>query len=159
MRLNDVSAFLPSLYRRLLIHIAWLRVLLQYCWARLRQSDKRNRKDDILLQHDLYQNGHLQIRSSSQCPRADRELPGIIPLGPNSVLPRRQDTLGIQGILDGSVEMHLRIIVEIVRLRNLIHQRQMRPILSPSPLCRIVNQLADQPVGSAARVWVLAVED
>jgi hypothetical protein len=39
--------------------------------------------------------------------------------------------------------MHLRIIVEIVRLRNLIHQRQMRPIFSPSPLRRIVNQLAD----------------
>lgn len=96
-----------------------------------------------MLQHDLYQNGHLQIRPSSQCPWPDSKLPSIVPLGPDPILPRRQDTLGIQGILDGSVEMHLRIIVEIVRLRNLIHQRQMRPIFSPSPLRRIVNQLAD----------------
>lgn len=115
-------------------------------------STQKYCSDDLLTQP-------LQIRSSSQCPWANRKLCSIVPLGPDPVLPRRQDTLGIQCILDGGVKMHLRIIVEIVRVRNLIHQRQMRPILSPSPLCRIIDQLTDQPVGPTARVWVLAVKD
>lgn len=35
--------------------------------------------------------------------------------------------------------MHLRIIVEVVSLRNLIHQCQMSAILAPALLRRVVD--------------------
>lgn len=55
--------------------------------------------------------------------------------------------------------MHLRIIVEVVSLSNLIHQCQMSAILSPALLRRVVDQLDNEIVRSTARLWIETVKD
>lgn len=74
------------------------------------------------------------------------------------ILSRRQDTLRVQRILNRLIQFHLRIIIETVRRSNLIHERQMRPILSPALLRRIFYQCPDQPMWVALAVCVFTVE-
>jgi hypothetical protein len=55
--------------------------------------------------------------------------------------------------------MHLRIIIEVVSLSNLIHQCQMSAILSPALLRSVVDQLTNEGVRSTARLWIKTVKD
>ena len=68
-------------------------------------------------------------------------------------------TLGIQCILNSLIQLHLRIVIEPVRRRNLIHQCQMRPILPPPMRCAILDQLFDQAMRPDPTFRVFAVED
>jgi hypothetical protein len=83
----------------------------------------------------------------------------IIALRPNTILARRQNPLRIQCVLDRLIQFHLRIVVEIVRVGNLVHQGQMRAVLAPALFRRIIDQRPDQLVSAAFGVRVFAVED
>ena len=50
------------------------------------------------------------------------------------------------------------MIIETISLRDLIHHRQMRPVLAPPLLRRIINQSRDQPEGLPSTLGVLAIE-
>lgn len=78
---------------------------------------------------------------------------------PNPTLPRRQYPLRIQRILDRLIEPHLRIVIPIVRLRDLIHERQMRPVLAPAQRRAFRNQIPDQLLRLPPLRGVLAIED
>ena len=83
----------------------------------------------------------------------------IIMLRPNAILPRTQNPLRIQRTLNLLIKLHLRIVIEIIRLRNLIHDREMCPILSPTALRSIVYQGGDEPVCSPSTVRIFTIED
>lgn len=51
------------------------------------------------------------------------------------------------------------MIVETISLRDLVHHRQVRAVLAPASLRRIVDQSRDEPVGFAPTLAVLAIED
>lgn len=82
------------------------------------------------------------MRPGPEALRLYSKLLSIIPLRPNSILSRRKNPLRIKRILDRLIQLHLRITIEVIRLRNLIHKRQMRPILPPSLLRSVVNECA-----------------
>ena len=50
------------------------------------------------------------------------------------------------------------MIIETISTRNLVHHRQMRPILPPALLRRIVNQSRNEPEGLPSTLGVLAIE-
>jgi hypothetical protein len=79
-------------------------------------------------------------------------------LRPYTILPGTQNSLWIKRGLDLVVEFHLRVVVKIVRVGNLIHNSKMRSILAPASLCCIVDQGCNEPVGAAAGVRVFAIE-
>ena len=83
----------------------------------------------------------------------------IIALRPNTILAWRQNPLRIQRVLDRLIQLHLRIVVEIVCVGNLVHQSQVRAVLAPTLFGRIVDQRPDQLVSAAFGVRVFAVED
>lgn len=78
---------------------------------------------------------------------------------PNSVLARRNDSIGIKGVFDGLVESHEDIIVPVVGFRNLIHDCQVSAILAPAVRCTISNQCLDKPVCSFLGVGVFAIKN
>jgi hypothetical protein len=83
----------------------------------------------------------------------------VIVLRPHAILSRTYDSLRIQSSLYLVIQLHLRIIVETVRVRDLIHDAEVCSVFSPTTFCSIVDEGSYQPVGAAAGIWVFAVED
>ena len=83
----------------------------------------------------------------------------IIALRPNAIFPRRQDPLWIERILNRLIELHLRIVVEVIRVGNLVHEREVRAVFAPALLGGVVDERLDELVGAAFGVGVFAVED
>lgn len=67
----------------------------------------------------------------------------IIRLRPNSILPWRQDPLWIERVLDLHIKFHLRVVVEVVSFRNLVHECKMRSILAPSVFGTVIDEGSD----------------
>lgn len=78
--------------------------------------------------------------------------------GPYSILSRCKNSLGVQGVLDLFVELHLGVIVEIVGVGNLVHHGQMCSIFAPSVFSTVINECADEPQCPSLGFGVLAVE-
>lgn len=105
------------------------------------------------------------------------ELLRVIMLRPYAILSRGQDTLRVKSLLDLLVQLHLCVVVEGVRLGDLIHYRQMGTILSPvrslertlrdasqlfnlpTTLRSVLDQRSDQPMSSSTVFGILAIED
>lgn len=83
----------------------------------------------------------------------------MVRLGPNSILSRCKNSFGVQGVLDLFVELHLGVVVEVIRVGNLVHDSQMCSIFAPSVLGTVINECADQPQCPSLGFGVLAVED
>lgn len=83
----------------------------------------------------------------------------LVCCGPHAILARGEDTLWIKCILNLLAQLHVRTIVKIVSARDLIHQRQMGTILSPSTIRRFLNQKLDELVGASAHLGVLSIEE
>ena len=83
----------------------------------------------------------------------------LISRRPNPRLPRRNNPIRIQRILNRLIESHKNIIIPVISLRNLIHKRQMSPILAPAIRSTIGNQLSDQIMYSSLFFGVFAIED
>ncbi len=79
-------------------------------------------------------------------------------LWPNSILSWAQYSLRIKRRFNRFIQFHLRIVVEGVRICNLVHDSNVRPVLSPASLRSIIDQSRNQPVGTAPRVWILSIE-
>ena len=90
----------------------------------------------------------------------DRHHPSFlrIRLWPNAVLTRGQDALRVQRVLDRLVQLHLRVVVEVVRLSNLVHERKMCSILAPAFRRTVFDQGSDEPMRPPLRVRVCPVE-
>lgn len=67
----------------------------------------------------------------------------VVILGPHSILSRADDSLGIQSSLDLIIQLHLRVIVETVRFRDLIHDAEVCSVFPPTTFCCVVNQGSD----------------
>ena len=91
----------------------------------------------------------------------ERHLEGlpIIRTRPNPILPRRKHTLRIQRILNFLIELRISIIIEAISPSNLIHQRQMRPILSPTQSSSIINKHRDHLVRTPPRIRISTIKD
>lgn len=85
------------------------------------------------------------------------DVPGIS-RGPNAILSRRKDSLGINGILDGLVETHQRIVVPVIRTCNLVHEGQMGSIFTPAIRCAILDEGPNEPMGLLLLDRVFSVE-
>lgn len=85
--------------------------------------------------------------------------PTIIPRRPNTILPRRQDPLRIETILNLLVEAHHRILVPVVRLGDLVHHREMCAVFAPAVRGAVGDERFYEPVSVFARLGVFAVED
>ena len=72
--------------------------------------------------------------------------PTIVPRRPNTILPRRQDPLRIETILNLLVEAHHRVLVPVVRLSDLIHHREMRAVFTPAMRGTVGDERFDEPV-------------
>lgn len=83
----------------------------------------------------------------------------LVCCGPHAILARREDTLWIKCILNLLAQLHVRTIVKIVSARDLIHQRQMSTILSPSAIRRFLNQKLDEFVCASAHLGVLSIKE
>lgn len=70
----------------------------------------------------------------------------VIALWPDAVLSRGKNTFWIKCVLDLLIELHLRIVIEIIRIGNLVHNSKMSAIFSPSVSSAVINESADQPV-------------
>lgn len=84
----------------------------------------------------------LQVRPRPKALWLYSKLLSIISPRPNPILPRRKNPLRIKRIFNRLIQLHLRIAIEVIRLRNLIHERQMRPVLSPSLLRSVFDKRA-----------------
>ena len=100
-------------------------------------------------------------KTSNRYPSLLRHSPSlpIIAPRPNAILARRQDALGIERILDRLIQLHLRIIVKVVRVGDLVHEREVRAVLAPALVRSVGDEGLDEAVGAAFGVRVLAVED
>ena len=78
---------------------------------------------------------------------------------PDSTLPWRRNPLRIQRVFDFLIQLHLRIVIETVRPGNLIQQRQMCTMFTPTLFHGIVEERADQFVRLLAGVGVFAIVD
>ena len=107
---------------------------------------------------NTYFKPQLRCIKSQQCePGASyRHLPilPIILLRPHTILSRCQDAFRIKTLLNLLVQLHLRIIVEIVSPRNLIHAGNMRPILSPTAIRSVLDKSRDEPMRPTALIGI-----
>lgn len=78
---------------------------------------------------------------------------------PHSILPRTQNPLGIQRLLDLLIQSQLRMIIPAIRLCNLIHDSQMGTIFAPASRDSVVDQCLDEPVCATSALGIFAVED
>lgn len=83
----------------------------------------------------------------------------VITARPNAILPRRQNPLGVQRVLNRLIKLHLGVPVKVIRPRDLVHQRQMRSILAPPFRRCVVDQRRDERVRPRPRGRVFAVKD
>ena len=101
------------------------------------------------------------FNDSSEHPSFRRHGPRlpIVAPRPNAILAWRQNALGIQRVLDRLVQLHLRIVVEAVRVGDLVHECEVRAVLAPALVRGVGDEGPDKAVGAALRVRVRAVED
>ena len=78
---------------------------------------------------------------------------------PNTTLTRSKDSVRIKGILDRLIKLHLNIIVPIIRLRDLVHDSQMRAVLAPSVRSTFVNKGFDELMSLSLLLGARAIEN
>src|SRR3569833_2429676 len=74
-----------------------------------------------------------------------RHLPATapVPLRPNPTAPRSQNPIRIQRVLELLVELHQSAIVPVIRPCNLVHEDQVRTVLSVSQRGSIIDHGAE----------------
>lgn len=83
----------------------------------------------------------------------------IIRSWPYSILSRREYSFRVQRVLDLLVQLHLRIVIEAIRIGNLVHQGQMCSVFSPTMFRTILNQSSNKPMCFVALFYVVSVVD
>lgn len=65
----------------------------------------------------------------------------------------------MQRVLNRLVQLHLRIVIPVVRVCNLVHEREVRAVLGPALFGRVINERLDELICAALGVRVGMVKD